>query len=114
MRFLYLTLFLVMATFANTQEVYSSTYFSQVDSTTKNIKIEFLEYSMCHITVISNGVIELDAKHRYIVKGRWVMIKNLSTGVWLPLEYEKLDNMSFKLKVFESDSSKYWRTFYKH
>ena len=117
MKSIYLILLLVVTTFAGTpmsvETIYSTSYYIESESATKNITITFLPNNMCHITITKNGKIEVDEIHRYMLKGKWAMIKNLNTGAWKPLEYNRIDDTSFQLKVSEADSVKYWRTFIK-
>jgi len=93
--------------------VFVSAYFSEADSTDKTIKINFLTNNTCKIRVTYGDEIEDDLVYRYARKFKWVMLKNMTTGKWLKFEYLKLDDDTFKLKVFESDSTKRWRVFHR-
>jgi phage-related protein len=93
---------------------YVSSYYSEGDSVHKKIKIDFLNNYQCKIVIITGDEIFDEAIYRYTRKGNWVMIKNTTTGKWSKLEYAPIDQYTFKLKVYDTDTLKTWRVFYRY
>jgi hypothetical protein len=91
-----------------------SSYYSDGDSTTKQIKIDFLDNQRCEIIIITDSEIFDEAIYRYTRKGNWVIIKNINTGKWSKLEYLPIDNSTFKLKVYDTDTLRTWRVFHRY
>lgn len=92
---------------------FEAVYFSESESIQKRIKINFLDESKCKIVIINGNEIYDEGIYRYVRKGNWVMIKNMSTGKWTRFEYRPVDQNTFQLKIFEVDSLQKWRVFHK-
>ena len=76
------------------------------------IQIEFLDNSKCKILVAYGMEFDDETIFRYIIKSNIVLMKNISTGKWTKLNFKIVDENSFKIEVFETDSSKTWRVFH--
>lgn len=92
---------------------FKSVYYTDTDNVKKTIKIDFIDKSKCKIIIANGNEVDDVSVYRYVQKGNWVMIKNMSTGKWTKLEYIPVDQNTFKLKLPEEDSVKTWRVFNK-